>query len=126
MSLGDALVLASVIFAPIYLYKITRDRWNWKRGVRRFLQGFFLVITLGCLLWWSIEKINDISRQTEYADLRLGMTMAEARYSKGVPDNVYKEETEGEWKNSYQVIRVSDLKGQRAEDFKHWSYSLNG
>ena len=83
MSLGDALVLASVIFAPIYLYKITRDRWNWKRGVRRFLQGFFLLIAAGFLLWWSIDKINNIpSRQIEYADLRLGMTMAEARYSK--------------------------------------------
>jgi hypothetical protein len=80
------------MFALLYLYKITRDRWNWRRAAWRTLLALGAVIAvaaLGAVGVFIFEEIgNAPHQQTGYADLRLGMTMAEVKYVKGFPPSV--------------------------------------
>ena len=64
--------------------------------------------------------------QIEYAGLRLGMTMKETKYIKGMPQAVYKKVLEGEMTGFAKVIPIDQLeKGQTVEDFYRWSYEIS-
>src|SRR5258707_14457337 len=92
MSLGFGIFLSALVFALLYLYQITRDRWNWSRVGRRSLVALGVVLAvaaLGVVCIFVFEAIrNAPHQQTGYADLRLGMTMSEVKYVKGYPPNV--------------------------------------
>ena len=68
-----------------------------------------------------LKIVNAPTKQTEYADLRLGMTMGEAKYAKGYPSDVL-----GSDRNELgdrMVIRTDQLKdNQRLEDFNSWQF----
>jgi uncharacterized protein YuzE len=129
MSLGTGIFLSALVFAFLYLYKITRDRWNWRRAARRTLVAFGAIIAvaaLGTVGVVVVEEVGDMPRpQTGYADLRLGMTMTEVKYLKGYPPNVIdKNDTDklGGWR---VVNATKDLNGRHVEDFAEWSYEIN-
>src|SRR5712671_3172722 len=92
MSVGSAIFLAALVFALLYLYKITSDRWNWWKIVRWSLVAAASVLALLALGMAGVlvyEKIGDKpQKRMAYADLRLGMTMAEVKYVKGYPTDV--------------------------------------
>jgi hypothetical protein len=122
MSLGLGIFLSALVFAVIYLYRITRDRWNWRKIARRLAFGVllfvFLIVTggLGFYLW-----NNRITNQTEYAGLRLGMTKAEVKYVKGNPTSLYKENPTSLYTPSF-IEPDKLVKGIDIEDFDEWLY----
>jgi hypothetical protein len=90
MSLGLSIFLSALVFAVIYLYRLTRDRWNWRKIVKRLSLGILLFVLLIAFAvtgfyFWSAW----IPKQAEYAGLRLGMTMDEVKYIKQKPDSTY-------------------------------------
>ena len=92
MSIGSGIFLGALLFTIVYLYKITRDRWNWRKVARRSLIALvsaLALVALGVISVVVYERIPDTpQKQTGYADLRLGMTMAEVKYAKGYPTGV--------------------------------------
>src|SRR5262245_20197615 len=86
----------------------------------------FAALTITCLVAVVAGGIYAWSRfailffkQTEYAGLRLGTTMAEAKHVKGVPTTVLEVEQTG-WKT---MIAIDELEqGKEIEDYNEWSY----
>jgi hypothetical protein len=80
------------------------------------------------------EKVLELpQKQTAYANLRLGMAMAEVIYVKGFPQNVIqnpenlKNANKTEWWLAYpEVYPTNTLKnGQHVEDYRTWWYELD-
>jgi hypothetical protein len=130
MSLGTGIFLSTLVFALLYLYKITRDRWNWRRAAQRTLVALSVIIAvaaLGAVGVFVFEKIGNVPhQQTGYDDLRLGMTMAEVKYVKGFPPNVVDKNDKDTW-GGWRVIKATkdDLKEKRVDDFALWLYDRN-
>jgi len=143
MSLGTAIFLASLLLSLIYLYKITRDRWNWRKGANRLLKMIGFVILAGLVLWAGLWIRNRPSVRNEYAGLRLGMTMAEVKYTKGlplgvayVPDTPLTQESTSPDKTSatgegkpiswdglaVEIIPIKDLNGHKLEEYNQWYF----
>jgi len=82
--------VSAVIIAVILLYGITRKKWNWARGSQRTSLGIAAVILIVGVVfsfWANYQQIGNLLRkQTTYADLTLGMTMADVRLVKGIPE----------------------------------------
>jgi hypothetical protein len=76
MSVGSGIFFAALVFALLYLYKITRERWNWRRGVRWGLGGAGSIVALLLLAWGGFliyEKVADKpQKHSGYADLTAG------------------------------------------------------
>jgi hypothetical protein len=90
----------------------------------------FTALTVTCLVAVVAGGIYAWSRfatlffkQTEYSGLRLGTTMAETKYVKGVPTNVLEVEQAGQWQGWKTTIAINELeKGKKIEDYNEWSY----
>jgi len=129
MSVGLAIFLATLMFALLYLYQITRDRWNWRRFLRRSsmaVTALLVLSSLGLVATLGYQKIaGRPEKQTGYADLRLGMTMAEVQYAKGYPPYVLEEpkdqkDAELGW---LQTATKDFTDQQHVEDYTSWSYA---
>jgi hypothetical protein len=127
MSIGSAIFLAALVFAILYLYKITRDRWNWRRIVRRTLVATGSVATVTALALTGVFVNENLGSrpqtQTGYADLRLGMTMAEVKYVKGNPQYAM-EKSEKQTSTKWTIWKpTKDLKdNEQIEDYTAWEY----
>jgi len=126
MSEGTAIFLSALVLASVILYAVTKDRWRWRIGIRRLTITLLALVLLGVLtsagvyLWRQLPV--SLSKQTEYAGLRLGMTQDEVRYVKGYPPIVY-----GEPDNAAEgwlpVIDTKNLEpGKKLEDYREWVY----
>jgi hypothetical protein len=131
MTIAVSIFLSSLIFACILMYALTRDRWNWRKIATRFLVVVGVIGLLACVaiaLFTFQDQLLPVSVPKEYAGPRIGMTMAEVKYAKGIPDNVYGDpETEGTLpkflKGSKPVLNVKEFKDdQKVEDYKEWSF----
>jgi hypothetical protein len=127
MYLGIAIFLSSMVIALVMLYGITKDRWRWRTFVKRSALALVAIIALtgavigGLYLW---NHLPPVTRQTEYAGLRLGIGPDEVIYIKGFPPTVLGEvKTEGDWIGSEPVIDTSKLeKGKNVQDYREWQY----
>jgi hypothetical protein len=126
MSIGWAIFLSSLILAFVALFGITRDRWSWRKIVRRVTVAVLTAVALGVLafagmrLWDQIP--TSVPKQTEYAGFRLGMPQDEVKYVKGYPPKVFGElEKEGPYKGSRKLEM-----DKRVEEYAEWSYDITG
>ena len=98
---------------------------EWRRiahriGVGALIVGCLIGVVAGGIYAW--RKFAPVFKQRHYAGLRLGITMDETTYVKGVPTHVY-EDQEGEWKGFHKVIDIKELeKGKKTEDYNEWGY----
>src|ERR1700732_4366617 len=124
MTVGLGIFLSSWIVAAIILYALTRDRWNWYRIILTIFVGAMLLGSLAIGIFFLSDRlINILSIQSEYAGLRLHMTMDEVKYVNGVPDAVTEDTvvSEGEMKGFYRVIETTKFeKEQKVEDYHDW------
>ena len=71
-----------------------------------------------------------IPKQTEYADLHLGMTQDEVKRIKGYPPTVLEDTVVPGFPDGLKsFISTADLekeKGKRLEDYNEWSYDVTG
>jgi hypothetical protein len=126
MSIGLGIFLSSLFLGTIALYGITKDRWNWRRIGRNISLGLLVVAIAGAGVYFWNDLPIPISKQNEYAGLRLGMTQDEVQYIKGYPPTVLSEIVEGEWKG-FGLLNIDTTtleKGKRVEDYKEWSYGM--
>src|SRR5437762_2426291 len=92
MSVGTGIFLAAVILSAVYLYGITRDRWRWGKIIRRGVVGVGCAAVLVGVGVAAVTGYGWIAArpkpQTEYAEIRLGMSMADVKYARGYPSFV--------------------------------------
>lgn len=131
MELGTGIFLSALVIAVVMLYSATKDRWKWRRLVKRTL-----LVILGLLLVGSAAGVSTyyyqqipsaVVQQTEYAGLRLGMTVDEVLYVKGEPTSVVTDEevTDPKYKGFYRVVATKEIEaGKSVRDFRYWSYAL--
>jgi ABC-type Fe3+ transport system permease subunit len=85
MSTGLGILLSSVVLALVMLYAITKDRWRWRQIARISALALALTgVVIGGLYLWNQLPAN-VSPQTEYEGVRLGMTPDEVMYIRGSP-----------------------------------------
>jgi hypothetical protein len=123
MELGTAIFLSSIVLAVVILYVITKDRWRWRRIVKRAALACLCIIVLGTALgvgayFWGLQLPQEVEPQTAYAGLRLGMTQEEVMYVKGDPPIVFDE-------GSMTKVDTKKLEKEQKQvtDFRDWSYS---
>jgi hypothetical protein len=76
------------------------------------------VVTVGIYAW---DKFAPISKQTEYAGLRLGTTTDEIKYIEGIPQTVIDSRVKG-WP---EIAASAELKrGKEIEDYNEWWYEV--
>jgi len=128
MELGTGIFLSALVIALVVLYGITKDRWNWRRFVKRTAVVCLGVVLLGVVAGAGVYLYKQIptavSRQTGYAGIRLGMSQDEVLYIKGYPPTVLAEEvSDPQLKGFFLVLETSKLeKGKSVGDYRHWSY----
>lgn len=133
MPAGTAIFLAALVFAVLYLYQITRDRWNWRRVVRSSLMAVAAMVAFLSSILAGIFVFDKISnrpkKQTGYTDLRLGMTMAEVKYAKGYPpyvlENPESQKDTGPWMGNTVIATKDFAADQRAENYRSWGYETD-
>jgi hypothetical protein len=120
VTLGTGIFLSSILLGLILVFWITRDRVRWSR-VFLWLGGGLAAI-IGAFLFYDNYQPPP-TRQSEYADLKLGMKQIEVSYIKGVPTHVF--EDDGSKPGLQKMIAVGELnQGQKASDFLAWSYEI--
>jgi len=133
MSAGLAILLVGFLFAGLYLYKVTRDRWNWRRVARwslislGSLVGLVILGGVGLFVFYRVD--NWPHKQTAYEDLYLGMTMAEVKYIKGIPSVVldppkYDAKFGGPLQLGVPTKALPE--GKHVEDYFWWQYDSSG
>lgn len=61
MTLGEGLFSSAVFLGLIFLYHSTKDRWNWKKGAKRFGYLVLGLIVLGVGAWLYDEFLHKSS-----------------------------------------------------------------
>jgi hypothetical protein len=121
---------------------LQKDRWAWRKTVKR-IAITCLVLVFACLAlvliltgvgyqyWEQFTAAKQLpaklSRQTEYAGLRLGLTQDEIMYIKGLPSHVFvKDITDPKSKDRYSVVETKDWgereKVKRIKDHEAWAF----
>jgi hypothetical protein len=77
--------------------------------------GFITIVAGGIYAWIRPGHLK--AKQIEYAGLRLGMTMSEVKYVKGIPSHVHA-------KNVLALVKLEE--GKNLEDYKNWRYYDTG
>lgn len=124
MSIGTAIFLTGLLACVVGLYAATKDRWGWRRIVRRTsiaigaIVGLVILASAGIWSWENIEW--PIGRQTAYSRIKLGATPDEVNYIKGQPDVVYGPLEAGDFPGK-PIIEVSKIqKGKTFRDYSDW------
>lgn len=132
MDLGTGIFLSSALIALVLLYGFTKDRWRWRRIIVRTFQACAVLLVgiigvVAIVQYWDHFFPTKLSRQTQYAGLKLGMKPEDVMYIKGYPPVVISDEENPDpaWKGWFGVIKTEELpKGKKVTDYKHWSYNL--
>lgn len=130
MTIGLGIFFGAAFLGLIYLYNITRDRWNWKK-VSRWILGsaagliILLLLIFGCFFGYG-QFHERAKKQTEYDGLKIGMTQTEVKYANGDPENVYEEpalDKKCNFCNYPRVIKIGVLPANKTIfDYNWWSY----
>lgn len=95
-----------------------------RRWAAAVLAALFVAFVLGGFLFYDNPRM-----ETEYADLRIGMTMDEVKYVKGYPPYVVehsKTERPTWWESDPIVMPTNHLKeGQKVEDYRRWMFEID-
>jgi hypothetical protein len=129
MDLGTGIFLSCAMLALVLLYGFTKDRWRWRKLVGRTLLVSVILAAgaagaIAIAHYWDELFPTRLTRQTQYAGLKLGISPQEVMYIKGYPPVVLgQENADPEWKGFFTIIKTSELeKGKKVTDYKNWSY----
>jgi hypothetical protein len=101
MTLGTSIILAAILPTVVFLFAITKDRWNWRRILAcGILTPSLIIIFVGSVTYYySHEKVKparsevfiaDLEiapiKQFEFFDSRLGMKSEDVKFAKGEPE----------------------------------------
>jgi hypothetical protein len=126
MSLGLGIFLSSIVFSAVILYWITRDRWRWRSIARWIAKALGALLLLGTLsagaVYAYLEYPEKPGRQEAYVGLKLGSTMQEVLYAKGMPSSVL--DADQKLANGFYTVVAADKipKGKTVQDYANWEY----
>jgi hypothetical protein len=128
MSIGWGIFLSSLILSAVILYGVTKDRWNWRKTARTVGLGVVSVLVLAIGTWgviyvWDQLPVS-VSKQTQYAGLRIGMPQDEVMYIKGYPPTVFGEAENEGWQPLIETKKLEQ--GKKVQDYREWSYEISG
>ena len=93
MQTGTALFFGLALVAIAIFYHSTKDRWNWKKIVKKTLLFPICFIGLGLLIWIFFvvkEKIENIpTKQDELNGIKIGELRQDVLFNKGAAQHVY-------------------------------------
>ena len=95
MELGTGLFLSSLCISLVWLFSLTKDRWNWKKVVL-FPLATLLIAGAGVYAYlWYVEQApvhSSMTNPTTHIEaiegVALGMTMEDIYFRKGIPDEI--------------------------------------
>ena len=98
MSLGTGIFLAALVLAAVYLYSITRDRWNWKK-VFKWFGGIVLlaILALACFFGWMFRQDKKVTPFTSLGGISLDESQADVKFKRGVPEVTCTEDEDKDW-----------------------------
>ena len=131
MTIGSSIFFGSLMVAMAILYVATKDRWNWKKVIKRaLLIPVAVLLIIGALIWIYSEIQDRPTKQREFQGIKLGDSKENVLFKKGatpkgidtLPDGFYPDfiiETKiakhGPWEN-YQdrtnIIKNKDREKQ--------------
>ena len=93
---------------------------RWSLVTAGTIVALFALSLAGVLVYKKV--VNEPQKQTGYADLRLGMTMAEVKYLKGYPTDVLENPEKQKDTDRYRIVLpIKNLKpDQHVEDYESW------
>jgi hypothetical protein len=92
MTLGTGIFLSSLLISPVFLFWITKDRWNWKKIVVWFtLASIGLCLFIAAGLWINNKfksRILPPKPQSQLGLLKLSHTKSDVKFLMGAPDTI--------------------------------------
>jgi len=143
MTLGTGIFLSSVLLGLIFLFHTTKDRWNWKKGAKRFAIAFLIAALLGGG-WIAYEELDlDIgpyletaepTKQYELGGIRLGSDVDDLIFAKGKPNKrkknkgsetlTFVSEYSSDWRIEVVDNKVATITA--VDGVSYWNGNLNG
>lgn len=112
-----AIVISIFILAMVILFAVTKDRWNWKKGVKRTSIWSAGCIALVCGGLYCYSKIsNRPEKQIEYFGIKLSDSMNEVKFKKGECTETY------DVKDDHNTNWIYDLGSNDQNDEKYNFY----
>lgn len=115
MELGTGIFLSALFIGTVLLYNSTKDRWNWKKGIKYIVisaTGLVLVVS-GVFYFGSVYE--DLPKaQNELLNIKLGMTQDDVLFTKGSPTEKSPHKTESTHFENW----VYKAKGKSADSFR--------
>jgi hypothetical protein len=101
MTLGTGVFLSSILVSLVFLYSSTKDRWNWRKGVKRIGIGLTVLTCLGVATYFSWDPLQSIADRPkpfrELGGITLGASQADVKFLKGLPDVSCTDSVEKDW-----------------------------
>jgi hypothetical protein len=90
MALGTGIFLSSIVVSLVLLFLATKDRWNWKKGIKRIAIGLIIVICLCAATYFAWDPVQAFLDRPkpfqEMAGIKLGASQADVKFLKGTPE----------------------------------------
>lgn len=90
MTVGTGIFLASIVLAVTALFMITRDRWNWAKGLKRISIGSALLIGVLVAAYFAWDRVQQFADRPkplqEFVGIKLGASQSDVKFLKGLPD----------------------------------------
>jgi hypothetical protein len=131
MSIGTGTFLSAILISIVMLYGITKNRWGWRRIIKRVALVCLTLFLLGAAAGMGMYLYNQlpvtIAVQTELGRVRIGMTQNEVKYVKGYPPYVLGPKDDSSNFPGHPVIETGKLPaGKNVDDYEDWSYAEYG
>jgi len=101
MTLGTGIFLSVVVISIVMLFFITKDRWNWWKGFKRFAIALLVLICVGVAIYFAWEPIQTlVDRPKPFQELggvKLGSSQADVKFLKGIPDTTCTDSATKDW-----------------------------
>ena len=122
MAIGTGLFLGLAVWALVWVFVKTMDRWKWRRIILWLALVFVVLPVLGFAAWLGYEYWDSRPRPvTQYYGINLGDSKEDVLYEKGTPVDVEEDPTKDEQFRT--IVEVKDIPaGKSINDYHYWVY----
>lgn len=108
MGLGTSIFLSSILLGIVVIFIFTKDRWNWKKIIVRFIVSILVALISTIIIFIIYEKITERPKiEKEFLSLTLDLKKSEILFLKGEPNE--REEDDKVWiYDNYFIIFKDD------------------
>ena len=119
MSLGLGIFLSTVVVSILLLYRWTRERWNWGKGLKRVALWFSAICVVLGFSFWGYNTWEQRPRVvTSLQGIAIGEKLSDVVFNHGAferkkrdPDSVRKYQDTEDYEQKDKVLRISVRSG---------------